>query len=70
MRAHGNIMIKRYDMQYDLNNCLIHYKLGRGETLKWGNATDIAYDANQHIISEKTYEQGKYSGFGRYETCQ
>lgn len=51
----GNITIKRYDMQYDLNNCLIHYKLGRGETLKWGNATDIAYDANQHIISEKTY---------------
>ena len=52
----GNIVIKRYDMQYDLNNCLTHYKLGRGETLKWGSYTDIAYDANQHIISEKTYE--------------
>lgn len=51
----GNITIKRYDMRYDLNNCLIHYKLGRGETLKWGNATDIAYDTNQNIISEKTY---------------
>ena len=52
----GKIVIKRYDMQYDLNNCLTHYKLGRGETLKWGTYTDIAYDANQHIISEKTYE--------------
>ena len=51
----GNIVTKRYDMQYDLNDCLIHYKFGRGESLKWGNSIEITYDENQHIVSEKTY---------------
>ena len=52
----GNIMNKYYDIEYDFKNCIIGYKFGRGETLKWGNSVEVTYDANCHIVSQKTYE--------------